>query len=187
MRNFEKFGYIFRNVFLFSGKIPVSILEDPLWDVKSFPTLDPKMKNHMNADRKIRLTNQQYIQQRIFNINPRYANCLSWVYAATGFLEMKQMTSNINISMQRGVKSTREDGKTEYKLESAYTVLENIKNTPKYWSTPKGNWKKERRQGGVNFSIFTRVSGQISNIFLGVWHKLHNDRTYAIWKLFWRL
>ena len=137
MRNFEKFGYIFRNVFLFSGKIPVSILEDPLWDVKSFPTLDPKMKNHMNADRKIRLTNQQYIQQRIFNINPRYANCLSWVYAATGFLEMKQMTSNINISMQRGVRTTREDGKTEYKLESAYTVLENIKNTPKYWSKAK--------------------------------------------------
>ena len=91
----------------------------------------------MNADRTVRLTNQQYIQNRIFNINPRYANCLSWVYAATGFLEMKQMTNNINISMQRGVKKTREDGKTEYKLESAYTVLENIKNTPKYWSKAK--------------------------------------------------
>ena len=91
----------------------------------------------MNAERKVRLTNQQYIQQRIFNINPRYANCLSWVYAATGFLELKQMTNNINISMQRGVKSTREDGRTEYKLESAFTVLENIKNTPKYWSKAK--------------------------------------------------
>ena len=91
----------------------------------------------MNAERKVRLTNQQYIQQRIFNINPRYANCLSWVYAATGFLELKQMTNNINISMQRGVKSTREDGRTEYKLESAFTVLENIKNTHKYWSKAK--------------------------------------------------
>lgn len=120
-----------------SGKIPVSVLEDPLWDVKSFPILDPKMGNNMNADRKVRLTNQQYIQQRIFNINPRYANCLSWVYAATGFLEMKQMTNNISISMQRGVKSTREDGRTEYKLESAFTVFENVKNTPKYWSKAK--------------------------------------------------
>ena len=80
------------------GKLPVSILEDDLWDIKSFPILDPKMQNHMNADRQVRLTNQQYIQQRMFNINPRYANCLSWVYAATGFLEMKQMTNNINIS-----------------------------------------------------------------------------------------
>lgn len=95
------------------------------------------MENFMNAERKVRLTNQQYIQQRIFNVNPRYANCLSWVYAATGFLELKQMTSNINISMQRGVRSTREDGGTEYKLESAFTVLENIKNTPKYWSKAK--------------------------------------------------
>ena len=122
---------------LFAGKIPVSILEDEFWDVKSFPILDPKMENFMNAERKVRLTNQQYIQQRIFNINPRYANCLSWVYAATGFLEMKQMTNNINISMQRGVKSIREDGGTEYKLESAFTVLENIKNTHKYWSKAK--------------------------------------------------
>ena len=71
------------------------------------------MENNMNADREVRLTNQQYIQQRMFNLNPRYANCLSWVYAATGFLEMKQMTQNISISVQRGVKSTREDGGTE--------------------------------------------------------------------------
>ena len=91
----------------------------------------------MNVDREVRLSNQQYIHQRMFNINPRYANCLSWVYAATGFLEMKQMTNNISISMQRGIKSTRNDGQTEYKLESAFTVLENIKNTPKYWSKAK--------------------------------------------------
>mgnify|MGYP007048517364 FL=1 len=112
-------------------------MEDPLWDIKGFPTLDPKMKNHMNADREVRLTNQQYIQQRMFNINPRYANFLSWVYAATGFLEMKQMTNNISISMQRGVPSTREDGRTEYKLESAFSVMQNVKNTPTYWSKAK--------------------------------------------------
>ena len=124
-------------VLFFSGKIPISILEDELWDVKSFPILDPMMENNMNADREVRLTNQRYIQQRMFNINPRYANCLSWVYAATGFLEMKQMTNNISISMQRGVPLTREDGRTEYKLESSFSVFENVKNTPKYWSKAK--------------------------------------------------
>ena len=128
--------FFFKSYFL-SGKIPVSILEDPEWDVKSFPTLDPKMENYMNCERKVRLTNLQYIEQRIFNVNPRYANCLSWLYAAVGLIEMKQLTNNISISMQRGVKMTREDGRTEYKLESAFTVLENIKNTPKYWSKLK--------------------------------------------------
>ena len=123
--------------YLISGKIPVSILEDPEWDIKSFPMLDPKMENNMNRERKVRLTNLQYIEQRLLNVNPRYANCLSWVYAAIGLIEMKQLTNNISISMQRGVKSTREDGRTEYKLESAYSVLENIKNTPRYWSKLK--------------------------------------------------
>ena len=113
------------------GKIPVSILEDPLWDVKSFPILDPKMESYMNRERKVRLTNLQYIQQRLLNVNPRYVNCLSWVYAAIGLIEMKQLTNNISISMQRGVMSTRGDGRKEYKLEDAYTVLDNIKNTPK--------------------------------------------------------
>ena len=123
--------------YLISGKIPVSILEDPEWDLKSFATLDPKMENNMNRERKVRLTNLQYIEQRLLNVNPRYANCLSWVYAAVGLIEMKQLTNNISISMQRGVKSTREDGRTEYKLENAYSVLENIKNTPRYWSKLK--------------------------------------------------
>ena len=123
--------------YLISGKIPVSILEDPEWDLKSFATLDPKMENNMNRERKVRLTNLQYIEQRLLNVNPRYANCLSWVYAAIGLIEMKQLTNNISISMQRGVRSTREDGRTEYKLESAYSVLENIKNTPRYWSKLK--------------------------------------------------
>ena len=123
--------------YLISGKIPVSILEDPEWDIKSFPILDPQMKNNMNRERKVRLSNLQYIEQRLLNVNPRYANCLSWVYAAVGLIEMKQLTNNISISMQRGVRLTREDGRTEYKLESAYTVLENIKNTPTYWSKLK--------------------------------------------------
>ena len=113
------------------GKVPVSILDDPLWDVKSFPILDPKMDSYMNRERKVRLTNLQYIQQRLLNVNPRYVNCLSWVYAAIGLIEMKQLTNNISISMQRGVMSTRGDGRKEYKLEDAYTVLDNIKNTPK--------------------------------------------------------
>ena len=128
---------LFFKSYFISGKIPVSIMEDLEWDVKSFPILDPKMENNMNRERKVRLSNLQYIEQRILNVNPRYANCLSWLYAAVGLIEMKQLTNNISISMQRGVKSTREDGKTEYKLESAFTVLENIKNTPRYWSKLK--------------------------------------------------
>ena len=95
----------------------MSILGDPLWDTKCFPSLDPKMENHMNADREVRLTHQQFIEQRLLNVNTRFADCKSFLYAMCGYIEMKQLTNNISISMQRGKKQTREDGKTEMKLD----------------------------------------------------------------------
>ena len=51
-----------------------------------------------------------------------------------GYIEMKQLNNNINISVQRGKKTTREDGRLEMKLESAFAVFDNIKNTGRYWS-----------------------------------------------------
>ena len=110
----------------------MSILGDPLWDTKCFPSLDPKMENYMNADREVRLTHQQFIEQRLLNVNPRFADCKSFLYAMCGYVEMKQLTNNINISVQRGKKQTREDGRTEMKLESAFSVFDNIKNTGRY-------------------------------------------------------
>ena len=117
-------------LFYFTGKIPVSILGDELWDTKCFPILDPTMDNYMNRQRKVNLTNQQFIVQRIMNVNPVFVNCKSFLFAFLSFLEMKQITNQINISIQRGTKKTRPDGKTEYSLQNAYSVLGKCKNTP---------------------------------------------------------
>ena len=57
------------------GQIPTSVLRENEWDIKTYPHLYPDGRNGMNAQgRKVRLTNQQYLKQRLFNVDKRYAN-----------------------------------------------------------------------------------------------------------------
>ena len=57
------------------GQIPTSVLRENQWDIKTYPHLYPDGRNGMNAEgRKVRLTNQQYLKQRLFNADKRYAN-----------------------------------------------------------------------------------------------------------------
>ena len=113
----------------FSGKIPLSLLQDDEWDMKSHPYLDPTGENSMNATRKVNLSTIQFVEQRLKNVNPRFSQVKSFVFACLAHVENKQLTSNINISMQRGKKKVAGNGKIEYSLEDAFCVFDNIKNT----------------------------------------------------------
>ena len=59
------------------------------------------------------------------------------MYAAVAFIEKKQLQRNINISGTRGKKVDTSDGGVTYELEDRYTVLDDIKNTPRYWKKAK--------------------------------------------------
>ena len=104
---------------------------DTEWDMKGFGFLDPTGENNMNKDRRVNLSNIMFFDQRIRNIDKKFANCLSFVYAAVSFIELKQMTDKINISVQRGARKPRQDGTVEY-LDSGFQVFDNVKNTPRY-------------------------------------------------------
>ena len=52
---------------------------------------------------------------------------------AAAHTEMKQMNRNINMSFQKGLERVKPDGSCIYTLEDPYMVLDNIKNTPRYW------------------------------------------------------
>ena len=47
------------------GKIPRNILKDEDWDINSFPNLHPTGRNKMFQERKVKLTPQQYLVQRL--------------------------------------------------------------------------------------------------------------------------
>ena len=59
------------------------------------------------------------------------------MYAAIGYLEKKQLQRNINMANTRGKEVTNEMGEKAYMLDDGYRVLDDIKNTPRYWKKAK--------------------------------------------------
>ena len=52
-------------------------------------------------------------------------------------MRKKQLQRNINLSGTRGHQIENKDGGITYELEDGYTVLDDIKNTPRYWKKAK--------------------------------------------------
>ena len=115
------------------GKIPTNILDEKDWDLKSFPGLYPDGRMGLHEEREVRLSMQQYFQQRILNFDRRFANTPSFVFSAFACNEKNQLERNINISYLRGTKQA--DGK--YSLNDHYSVLDNMPGTPRYWQKKK--------------------------------------------------
>ena len=115
------------------GKVPRSILLEQDFDVKSFPCLFPDGKNGKDQEREVTLKDQDYWVQRILNVDDRCGTCPPYGFAAAAHTELNQMNRNINLSFQKGLEKMRPDGSCVYTLDDPYMVLDNIKNTPRYW------------------------------------------------------
>ena len=88
------------------GKQPTNILNEDDWDIKSFPGLHPDATMGLKEERKMKVTDQKYFEQRILNFDKRFANTAAYVFAAFAFIEKKQLERNINISFMRGKPKT---------------------------------------------------------------------------------
>ena len=120
------------------GKKPTNVLQEIDWDVKSFPHIhNANGKNGKDMVRKSKLTEKNYFIQRVLNKDKRFARCPAYIYAAVAYLENKQLQSNINLSGTRGKQVNNVDGGISYQLEDSYAVLEDIRNTPRYWKKVK--------------------------------------------------
>ena len=120
------------------GKRPNDIMREKDWDIKAFPHLhNPDGSNGKDEDRDVRLTDQSYFIQRIINKDKRFARSPAYIYAAVAYLEKKQLQRNINISGTRGKRVENIGGGITYELEDGYTVLDDVKNTPRYWKKAK--------------------------------------------------
>ena len=137
------------------GKIPMDILQDKEWDMKAFPSLDPTGENSLNLKRDVKLSAQQFFEQRLFNINRRFANSPSFIFAGVQYVENKQLTGNINIAFNRGRSTKTEDGGTAFTLDDPYSVLDNIKNTPRYLKKKKNEFIAKLENHGPFQFFFT--------------------------------
>ena len=84
------------------GKVPTSMLDLKGWDVKSWPCLLPDGKFGRDFKRKVKLTNQNYFQQRILNVDERFAKTPGFIFAAMSHVEAERLRANANLSGHRG-------------------------------------------------------------------------------------
>ena len=140
------------------GQIPKNIMDDEDWDVKAFPHLhNADGSNGKDHDRRVRLTDQNYFIQRICNKEQRFAKSPAYMYAALAFIEKKQINRNISLAGTRGKQVKSKDGRTSYELKDAYRVLENVRNTPRYWKQAKYEMLAKLDNLGA-FQIFFTLS-----------------------------
>ena len=120
------------------GKVPRNILHDDDWDIKAFPHLNsPDGKYGLYHERETKLTAQSYFVQRICNKNSKFAENPSFVYAAVAHTELNQLQRNLNLIHCHGKEVIDESGNKSMKMEDPYSVLEDIKQTPRYWRKAK--------------------------------------------------
>ena len=140
------------------GKRPNDIMREMDWDIKAFPHLhNPDGSNGKDQERKTRLTDQNYFIQRVVNKDQRFARSPAYTYAAVAYIEKKQLQRNINISGTRGKKVENSDGGITYELEDGYTVLDDVKNTPRYWKKAKYEMLAKLENLGA-FQLFFTLS-----------------------------
>ena len=95
--------------------------------------MHPDGKNSLQSERDVKLGEQEYFTQRIMNKDPRFADNMAFVFGGTAYIEMKQIERNKGISFIKGKKICQSNGSYTYELNDPCAVLDNIKNTPRYW------------------------------------------------------
>ena len=116
------------------GQIPTNILREKHPFVLHFPILFPNGKWGLHdGERKFKITPQQFILQRIQNLNPIFADNKPFIYTAVYYIERHQLESKMNISYMRGKIKNTEDGKLFMQTQDGFAVFDNIRGSPRYW------------------------------------------------------
>ena len=139
------------------GARPVNSLFEKNWDVKSHPHLfNPDGSGGFDDQRQYPIQLQQFLKQRLLNVQRRFSRTQTLLYSAVNHLENRRVHSNIAMVGRRG-KESNVGGQTEYKLEDAFLATENIPNGPGYQRKLKQDMLARLDDGGP-FHIFFTLS-----------------------------
>ena len=121
---------------------PEHVLSSHDWDIKAFPCLNnPDGSNGLSdPTRPEKLRPGQYSEQRVLNVDQRFAKSPTYTYALVSYLEKRQISSNTNLSFTTGHQVTAADGKASFHVQDPWTVLGGIKNSPKFWRQKKADF-----------------------------------------------
>ena len=140
------------------GQTPTNILREQHPFVVHFPCLFPNGKCGLNdPERKIKITPQQFIMQRLLNINPVFAQNKPFLFSAVHYLEKYQLEYRMNISYMRGQVRNSAEGRKLLQTEDGFAVFDSIPGSPKYWQKFKYDLIAKLEQLGP-FQFFYTLS-----------------------------
>ena len=74
----------------------------PDWVIKSWPTLFPDGQFGRDWKRKVKLTNQNFFQQRILNQDDRFEKDKGFVFGSMSHVEAERLRNNANLTGHSG-------------------------------------------------------------------------------------
>ena len=114
-----------------------------------------------HAERKVKLTRQNYFQQRILNVDDRFAKTPGFIFGAMSVVEADRLRSNANLTGMKGKKKVGPGGRVTYQLDDPCSVFEKIKGTPKYWQRVRYEMIAKLENIGPFQMFFTLTSGDL--------------------------
>ena len=128
------------------GAKPLNILTDELFEEMSFPHKYPNGKGGFSLERKEKITVRKFFNQRLLDVDGRFAKDVEYLLAAQYAVEHDQVDNLQSIVIRQmkgrqfqGQKITAGDLKNTEKLNQlvqkdyAYRILKDVRGTPAYW------------------------------------------------------
>ena len=138
------------------GSVPDNWLKSENFDVKAHPTKHPTGKFGVHYKRKVKISVQEYFNQRLLNADPRFSECLAYLFMAQQYIERWALQSQINICGRRGVSKQSGEG-FEVQVKDMCSIFKSIRGTPKYWQAARNELIAKVKQLGP-FQVFFTIS-----------------------------
>ena len=139
------------------NQVPTNIVHEEHWESKSYPALFPDGKyDYHDKDRPVKITMQQYFDQRIMNCDRRFSRNPSYLFAAFACNEKNVLERNVNIPSNKG----KEGATGVSTLQDPYRVLEKSPGTPIYMKTKKYELISRLENLGPFHLFFTLSCGE---------------------------
>ena len=138
------------------NKRPSNWCREKDFDVKSNPKLHPSGRYGLNHDRPVKISPQIYFNQRLLNIDGRFAEDMPYLFMAQQFTERRALERQIDISGQRGV--AHNNGQSiQVNLKDPFSIFAQVKGTPKYWQKARNELIAKVQVLG-SFQVFFTLS-----------------------------
>ena len=144
------------------GNNPIRVLMDPSNESKCFPVLFPKGGPVFSDKRDVVITLCRYFNNRLMNVDNRFAKSTQYIFYAQYLSELKQVISSVSIALRKGSDKTingqkitartlndKDKLKDMLKSDQGYKFLKPIRGTPPYWQSCQKNILAMVRQLGI--------------------------------------